>query len=223
MYEEKVYINKDKNIKVTFMGVIDKVLYKEEDGITYLAVVDYKTGNTSIKLDNKEYGIGLQLPIYLYLSSKMKFKNVKVAGFYLQKLFNNSLDNTKDYLTAKENNLKLEGYSVKSEDILSRFDTTYNDSRLIKSMKTSSKGFYSYAKVLSEEEIDSLIDDTDKLIDKTVDNILEADFAINPKIINGQSESCQFCQYSDICFKREKDITYINKENDKESMESSDE
>lgn len=211
MYEEKVYVNKDKNIKVTFMGIIDKVLYKEEDDITYLAVIDYKTGNTNIKLDNMEYGIGMQLPIYLYLTSNMKFKNIEVVGFYLQKLLSTSLDNTKDYITARENNLKLEGYSINNPSILSKFDKTYNDSKLIKSMKTSKNGFYSYSKVLDKEEIDNIITSTDEMIDKVIDNILEADFSINPKVIDGENVSCKFCEYRDICFRRENDIVYINK------------
>ena len=211
MYEEKVYVNKDKNIKVTFMGIIDKVLYKEEDDITYLAVIDYKTGNTNIKLDNMEYGIGMQLPIYLYLTSNMKFKNIEVVGFYLQKLLSTNLDNTKDYITARENNLKLEGYSINNPSILSKFDKTYNDSKLIKSMKTSKNGFYSYSKVLDKEEIDNIITSTDKMIDKVIDNILEADFSINPKIIDEENVSCKFCEYRDICFRRENDIVYINK------------
>lgn len=212
MYEKKVYVNKDRSIKVTFMGVIDKVLYKEEDENTYLVIIDYKTGSTDIKLNNMEYGIGMQLPIYLYLSSKMEIRNVKVVGFYLQKLLNNNLDSSKDYETARENILKLEGYSINNESILSKFDTTYNDSKLIKSMKTSSNGFYAYSKVLSEEKIDGLISDTDDLIEKTIDGILAADFSINPKIINGENVSCKFCEYKDICYRREKDLTYINKE-----------
>lgn len=211
MYEEKVYVNKDKNIKVTFMGIIDKVLYKEEDDITYLAVIDYKTGNTNIKLDNMEYGIGMQLPIYLYLTSNMKFKNIEVVGFYLQKLLSTNLDNTKDYITARENNLKLEGYSINNPSILSKFDKTYNDSKLIKSMKTSKNGFYSYSKVLDKEEIVNIITSTDEMIDKVIDNILEADFSINPKVIDGENVSCKFCEYRDICFRRENDIVYINK------------
>lgn len=211
MYEEKVYVNLDKNIKVTFMGVIDKVLYKEDDDKTLLAVIDYKTGSTDIKLDNKEYGIGLQLPIYLYLSSKMKIKNVKIVGFYLQKLLSNNLDNTKDYATAKENTLKLEGYSIDNESLLSEFDTTYRNSQLIKSMKTSNNGFYSYSKVLNEEEINNLIKETESLIDNSVNQILEANFKIDPKIINGENVSCNFCEYRDICYRKEKDIIYINK------------
>lgn len=211
MYEEKVYVNLDKNIKVTFMGVIDKVLYKEDDDKILLAVIDYKTGSTDIKLENKEYGIGLQLPIYLYLSSKMNIKNVKVVGFYLQKILSNNLDNTKDYVTAKENTLKLEGYSIDNESILSKFDTTYNNSKLIKSMKTSNSGFYSYSKVLKEKEIEDLIKETESLIENSINQILEANFKIDPKIINGENVSCNFCEYKDICYRKEKDIIYINK------------
>jgi len=210
MYEEKVYVNFDKKIKVTFMGIIDKILYKEEDGHTILAVIDYKTGSTDIKLDYKEYGIGMQLPIYLYLSSNMKLKNIKVAGFYLQKILSKNLDNTKDYQTAKENTLKLEGYSTNNENILSKFDTTYSDSKLIKSMKTSNNGFYSYSKVLSEDEISNLIKDTESQINKSIDQILDANFEIDPKIINGENVSCNFCEYKDICYRREKNLNYIS-------------
>lgn len=212
MKEKAVYVNKEKNIKVTFKGIIDKVLYKEEDDITYLVVIDYKTGSTNINLNNMEYGLGMQLPIYLYLSSKMELKNVKVVGFYLQKLFNSTLDNSKDYDTERENSLRLEGYSIDEENILSKFDTTYNDSKLIKGMKTTSNGFSSYSKVLSEEEISKMIDSTDKLIDRACDDILEGKFDINPKIINGENVSCNFCEYRDICYLRESDKVYINRE-----------
>lgn len=214
MKEKEVYVNKNRNIKVTFKGVIDKVLYKEEDDVTYVVVIDYKTGSTNINLKNMEYGLGMQLPIYLYLSSKMELKNVKVVGFYLQKLFTNTLDNTKDYLEEKEGSLKLEGYSIDEENILSKFDTTYNNSKLIKSMKTSSKGFSSYSKVLSTDEIDKMINTTDKLIDSSIDNILTCDFTIDPKVIDGDNVSCLFCEYRDICYKREKDIIYINRKED---------
>ena len=142
----------------------------------------------------------------------MKLKNIKVAGFYLQKLLSSNLDNTKDYIISKENTLKLEGYSVDNESILSKFDTTYNDSKLIKSMKTSSNGFYSYSKVLTEDEIDNLIKETNTLINNATDNILKADFKIDPKIINGENVSCKFCEYKDICYRKEKDLIYINKE-----------
>ena len=78
-------------------------------------------------------------------------------------------------------------------------------------MKTSSKGFYSYSKVLSNEEINDIIDNTDKQIDRAIDSIIEADFSINPKVIDGENISCNYCEYRDICFKNGKDITYIER------------
>ncbi|MGM9882041.1 MAG: PD-(D/E)XK nuclease family protein [Bacilli bacterium] len=215
-YEEKVYVNMDRNIKVTFMGVIDKILYKEEDGINYLVVIDYKTGNANIKLDNIRYGIDMQLPIYLYLSSKTDLNNIKVVGFYLQKLFSSTLDNTKDYATAKEEKLKLEGYSIDDVSILSKFDKTFNDSKLIKSMKTSSNGFYKYSKILSKDDIEKIILATEEKVNQTVDNIIDADFDINPKVIDGENVSCKYCSYKDICYRRENDIVYINRDGGKD-------
>ena len=86
-------------------------------------------------------------------------------------------------------------------------------------MKTTSKGFSTYSKVLNDEEIDNMIDNTDKLINEGIDKILEGDFTINPKVIDGTNVSCSFCEYRDICYLREKDITYINREEDKDGEE----
>ena len=47
----------------------------------------------------------------------------------------------------QENNLKLNGYSTSDKDILKQFDKTYENSNMIKSMKTTTTGeFYNYAK-----------------------------------------------------------------------------
>lgn len=213
IYEKRVYVNKMRNIKVVFTGIIDKILYKEEDDITYLVIIDYKTGSANINLKNIDTGIDLQLPIYLYLSSKLELKNIKIVGFYLQKLLSSSLNNDKDYFTTWESNLKLDGYSIDNEHILSKFDTTYNDSKLIKSMKTKKDGFYSYSKVVSEDEIKDLITRVDGVIDRTIDGVLCSDFTIDPKVINNKNISCEYCPYSDICYMKSKDIVYIdNKE-----------
>ena len=38
------------------------------------------------------------------------------------------------------------------------------------------------------------------------------DYQINPKVINGKNVSCAYCEYKDICFRKEEDINYINEE-----------
>ena len=63
MYEEKITINYDNNI--SFVGIIDKILYYIKDDITYISLIDYKTGNDNISLSLLKYGLEIQLPIYL--------------------------------------------------------------------------------------------------------------------------------------------------------------
>ena len=209
-YEEKIFINKDNTTKITFMGIIDKLMYKEEFDKTLVAVIDYKTGSTSIDLNKTIYGLSLQLPIYLYLAQNSGLKNVKIAGFYLQNIINKEND---------ENNLKLNGYSSSNKEILSKFDSSYENSNLIKSMRTKSDGdFYSYSKTLNEIEINNLIKLVDKKIEEAANNILEANFDINPKKINGINIGCEYCTFKDICFKKENDAVYLKEQDYKDFL-----
>ena len=215
LYENKVYINKEGNIKLTFMGIIDKLIYKEENNKTYLVIIDYKTGFPHTNLNNTIYGIDMQLPVYLYLAKEGLFKNAEVIGFYLQKILNNEIirDPKKTYEQQKEDNLKLLGYTIDEPELASKFDFSYTDSEVVKSLKFGQNGFYAYSKVLSEEKINKLIEIVKDNIDNAFDNILDAKFNINPKRVGKDNIGCSFCKYSDICFMKEEDVVILDEHN----------
>ena len=218
---------KSKDLEVEFKGIVDKIMYKEYDGKTLVSIIDYKTGNADIDIYNSVYAIGMQLIIYLYLITKSNlFTNYSCVGFYLQKILNNEINIEKDktYLDIKYDNLKLYGYSCDNEINLSRFDPTYENSKYIKSMKITKNGFGSYSKVLSENEMSSLVSYVDKKIDKARDLILNADFSINPKWISGDKEitGCKFCKYKDICNMKNDDIINLKKYKDLSFLKESD-
>ena len=194
------------------MGIVDKIMYKTINDKTVVSIVDYKTGNPMISLDNVTYGIGMQLPIYLYLVSKSnKFKNVIIGGFYLQKVLNTVVnnDNSSSYETLKKNNLQLQGYSTSNEEVLDLVDKSYNDSLVIKGLRTSSKGFYSYSKVINESEINKLVSEVDDRIENAFNGVSEGKFDINPKRIGKINKGCEFCKYYDICYRKENDIVNL--------------
>ena len=210
LHEKKVFVNKDKNISITFMGIIDKIKYSKDK--TVLAIIDYKTGTPLTNISKTLYGLDMQLPIYLYLSHHIDgFEHTKVAGIYLQKILNNEFyyDPKKDYIKQKEDNLKLEGYSIDDTDVLSTLDITYQDSEIIKSLKTSKNGFYAYSKILSQEQLDNLYKLVDKNINKAIDEILSCNFTINPKKLE-KEDTCKFCPYNDICYKKNEDFIELN-------------
>ena len=212
-HEEKFYLPVSQGeVRVTFMGVIDKIMYVKKPEGTYLSIVDYKTGNLPDNLNGTIYGIGMQLPVYLHLLlHSNKFRNPIVVGIYLQRIINKELRRElgKSYLTQKENNLKLVGYSLEDEELLSEFDMTYQDSQLIRGMKMGKNGFYHYSKVLSQDKFKKLDTIVDSRIKEASTKILAGDFRINPKQIGTSLVGCLYCPYQDICFRREEDIVYL--------------
>lgn len=214
--EENVFINKDKNIKIIFKGIIDKLLYKEEEDNTILAIIDYKTGkNVDIDLGYMEYGIGLQLPIYLYLASNLEFKNIRFAGIYLQRVMP-EIDKLKDLeKKSREDKLKLDGYSNNDQSVLGQFDITYADSKVINGIKLKQDGhFQARSKVLSDEQFKSLISLANNKIDNCIDKVLNGEFDIKPIMKDNDRDvtACAFCSYKDICFRTNDDIEVIEKD-----------
>ncbi len=210
--EEKVEIPMNDKIDVTFMGIIDKILYQEIEDKTYAAIVDYKTGFPHIELKNLPYGIDMQLPIYLYLVYHLKdFKNLKLIGFYLQKILTpeGSASKTKTYIEQKREALRLTGYTTSNEEMIALLDCDYQNSKVIKGMKVSKNGFYPYTKVLSEQELEKLYRLIEQKIKETIHRILSGDFTINPKVIGDKNVGCEFCSYRDICFYQEDDKIHL--------------
>lgn len=199
MYEKEIIIDVDKDLHIRFKGFIDKILYNEFNGQTIVAIVDYKTGNPNLNINNSIYGLEMQLPIYIYLI-KNEIKDVKIGGFYLQKILNNITDKEK-----KLDSLKLQGYTNSDLDIIDKVDSSFNDSKIIKSLRTSSKGFYAYSKIINDEEIDILNKIVESKIKEASINILDSMFDINPKEMNNEVIGCKYCKYKDICFMKPKD------------------
>lgn len=210
--EKKISIKLKNNIN--FKGFIDKIVYDTFNGITLAAIIDYKTYVKAPSLKYIDYGIGLQLPTYMYLT-KQSLKNVRFVGFYLQNII---LDNKS--IEEKEESLKLIGFTNYDKSILEKFDSNYMESSVIKGIKTNKDGSFSsnsLKNMLSDEKIDDIINLTEQKIDETITNIFDSNFDINPKF-DKTNIGCEFCEYSDLCFKKSKDYVKI-KQNDKYSDE----
>lgn len=205
LYEEEVLVEVDKNINLYFKGFIDKILYKEEDGVTYVVIIDYKTGNTDLSLTGIPHGLNMQLPVYIYLlKNQKKIKNVRIGGFYLQRILDDIIDKEK-----RLDSLKLIGYSNSDISVLSKVDSSYENSKVIKSLKTTSTGFSTYSKLLSDNEMDKLSNIVFEKIKSAAENINASIFDINPKELDGKLVGCNFCKYKDICFMKNENIVKL--------------
>ena len=216
--QEQSRLNKietEKNIVVPikdniyFKGFIDKIIYEKFDDYICAAIIDYKSYDKKPSLKYLDYGIGLQLPSYMYLS-KYEYKNIKFSGFYLQNIKFKNVS-----LEEREKNLKLIGFTNTDKSLIEKLDVNYIDSSVIDGLKVNKDGSFSLnslKSMLSSEKIDEIIDITKSKINETINNILESKFDINPKF-DKENIGCEFCNFKDLCYMKNKDFVKINVDN----------
>ena len=217
MTEQKIEIDISSDLSIKFIGVIDKIKYIDEKDKMLISIVDYKTGDPKISLDNINHGLCLQLPVYIYLVKNGINKNTSIAGFYLQKILPNK-DIDSDFKDIKKK-LRLEGYTINNENIISKFDHTYTSSKMIKGMNLTTNGFSSYTKLVNEEEIQKINDIVQNKIKEVINNIEIGNFAINPKRIDGKIIGCEHCKFKDLCYRKEEDIVNLTNTKFKDIMQ----
>lgn len=221
--EKEVNIFLDQEMEVLFTGKIDKINYYRHCDDTYFSLVDYKTGNINTNIYHMKYGLDMQLPIYLYLLIKSHlFENPIFSGIYFQRVLfpRYSFEKGKNLTDIKYNDLKLRGYSTDDLERLSLFDSSYENSDMIKSLKINKDGSFSkMSKLLSDTDIFHVVSYTDKVIKDTANHIIHHEFSINPKVVDNQTP-CINCQFHDICFVHPSNYEYLESVNNLDFLES---
>ncbi len=216
-FEKEVKVEVRKDIAVEFVGYIDKIMFYQKINDTYFSIIDYKSGTIDTSITPLKYGLHMQLPIYLYLINYGNiFENPIFTGIYYQNILFDYPSFSSKMAKELEERFYLNGYSTDDISILEKFDSTYEDSKLIKSLSYSDKGFgyYYQNKVISNDLMYNLIKFTKKEIQNKTDSIIKADFKINPKNYADKEDACKYCNYKDICYKKDTDTVYLEKVDD---------
>ena len=156
----------------------------------------------------REEGLYLQLPLYIYLINKSNlFENPTFVGFFYQYLLRSYKDKEEWF-----KNLKLVGYTTDDKVILSYLDEDYETDSFVKGLSVKKDGeLSSRSKVLSDSEVEDIINSIDKALEKCLKTIDNNSFDIAPKIINNKNISCEFCAFKEVCFVSPSDYVYLDK------------
>jgi len=174
--EKELILDSDPSIHL--VGKIDKVMDKDGKRVIF----DYKSGSKislqqdpSLDMDNKtsDYYKKYQLFIYL-LFEHVKYEDFE--GVFYQRI----MPKNKDDLKEIEDNKFFKPYGYKD---------------LSSTLPFSSGGIKKDAGAINKEQYDKVIEDTNDLIIKFKNNILNARFDIKP--LDG---SCKFCNYKNVCY-----------------------
>ena len=197
----------------TIKGRVDKIIYMGNK----VFIVDYKTGEDKMESKLFEFGLNLQLPIYLYLLNELE-KDTVVQGIYLQHLLSQKKVFSVDKKETRENSLKLDGITFGPIDNIKDMDDTYEKSTVITGLSYDTKnGDLKYGKrVRTIEERNDLIALVKEKIYDCVEDVSNVKFDIKPIKIDKYIDGCKYCPYKDICFKvpSDYDIKKITKGDD---------
>lgn len=188
-FTAKAYRLDDDKKEIILTGQIDRVDLASGDGNDYVRIVDYKTGDKKLKMDEIYYGLKLQLLIYLLVIENSGLSEAKQSLepggiFYLstKDIFINAEEEiSDDKLDAEiEKQSQMAGYILGDQEV----ETLYPPK--------------SPQKRLTKENHDSLMAYLDASIKKIGEEIFGGVNTILP-YYRDNNLSCGFCPYESLC------------------------
>ena len=201
--------------QMQLQGRIDRIDLCDADGVRYVRVIDYKTGQTRLELDQLYYGLQIQLPLYLNAAIEQVEKTdpakpAEAAGIYYYNIKDPVIasdrvdardedDDTTEGQFLKE--LRMEGLSRREDQILALLDhtTAERDAAEVIPVSRSKDGTLGKtSRVAGREQFDLIRQFTREKIRALGGQMLEGKTKAEPYLA-GQNSACTWCAYRGIC------------------------
>jgi ATP-dependent helicase/nuclease subunit B len=200
--------------KISVKGKIDRVDVYDNEGIRYIRVVDYKTGEKEFKLSNLLSGINLQMVLYLMAISKNGvdyYGDTVPAGV----LYLPSRIGIKDYLSSRNPTVenidaqkrysgKLSGMVLNSPVVLNGMGVESFPDYLPVAYKKDNSLSGNY---FSQKNFKELSERVDEKIIEMGEALHNGEFPVLPSSSSGQAKQCFYCDYRSICGFEDGDLT----------------
>ena len=189
-----------KNGLVTVGGIIDRVdVYKNDDGVSYVRVVDYKTGRKEFKLADVLYGMSLQMLIYL--AALTQNKDLHPAGILYMPAFIASVTSDKTESADKlkqesEKNLRMNGLILDDLEIENAMEIGLSG-RFIPVYLTKTKRMSGKDSALQEPALQLVLRYVERLIATMAEELAKGDIMAKP--LMQQINACAWCPYTSVC------------------------
>ncbi|MCQ2545619.1 MAG: PD-(D/E)XK nuclease family protein [Clostridia bacterium] len=212
---EPIEIRLEGGKKAILQGKIDRIDVIDVGNDKAIRVIDYKTGNETIRKEYIEKGYKLQLMIYMNAAGG----DAQPAGVFYFKI--KDLDTNADNDGTPEQkgttvadridkDCRLEGVFVEDESMIKAMDETIvpkSSSVVIPVQQLKDESFkaYSDSEMLSRDEFNELMIKTQEQVDRICHEIQNGVIEIKPKrekdkdSTGSYKNACTFCDYKSIC------------------------
>ncbi len=203
----------EQGVNLDIVGQIDRIdcgNIEDEAGESrpYFLVVDYKTGDEELSLQEVYYGIRLQLLTYLAAAGRFflgrgKNRDMRPAGMLYCMLKNPVIAEGGKMSRAEAerkllDRLRMKGWLLEDANVIRNIDDTAHFIRVkLNKEKTDIDGRY-IKNTRKEQEFESLAAYTLKKLQDAGKGVLSGDIRIHPFQTKKKS-ACTFCLYQDVC------------------------
>jgi ATP-dependent helicase/DNAse subunit B len=205
-------------------GFIDKIILTSIKNKRGYAIIDYKSTVHEFNEQEVKYGYSLQLPLYSLISKSLSdIESRTLFGVYFEQITSkiNAPADMYQPTTDYYKQFMLRGVTLDDRDFIESISNNYAmQSDYIKGMKVLKDG--SFDRRFKMRNSDEMYD----LQRSALDTALKADsdirnnrFYINPKQINKKNTPCKYCEFRDICYRRDADIVQIDLNSEEEEKD----
>lgn len=198
----------DDKTKIQLRGRIDRIDVASYEDSNYIVVIDYKSGNVSLNLDDLYYGLSLQLIAYLIVclenSTYFGLKNVKPGGVLYFRVHNPIITMLDDDFDKYQKEVlkcyKMKGLLLGDKNLINLLDKDLQSgwSQIIPIALKKDGGFYQKSPIYLEEWFIYLKEHFKNTIKNIVCEILDGKVSIEP-VKKGKVKACIFCDYRAVC------------------------
>ena len=202
---------------VELTGKIDRVDKMEKNGKRYIRIVDYKTGVKDFELSDVFYGLNMQMLLYLisiWRGGCEFYENITPAGILYFPANLISCDIGRDESEEKANAKllsrgKMKGMLVLDDDSIEAMDKSKRSVFL--PVTFDKKTGQVKGKFITLPELERLGKIIDDVIIGMGDGLHEGIIGANPIYGSGNTETCTWCEYKDVCLKDNPKYRYAEK------------
>lgn len=185
---EPMTITLDDGTKVSVRGKVDRVDKLEMDGNFYIRIVDYKTGKKDFRINDINFGLNLQMLLYLKAiteNGEQKFEHkITPAGVL--------------YMPASPNLVS----DTKGEDEINKSyamdGVIVDDGKGILQALKKDKKYVKTKDIMTPSELKVCFDKIDTLIIHMVNSLMSGKINATP-VKSYDDDACKYCPYSSSC------------------------
>lgn len=197
--------------QVEIDGKIDRVDIMHRDNISYLRVIDYKTGHKEFKLSDIIYGVNMQMLIYLAALSEnggKRYGEVQSAGvLYMpanRPVISASRSTTPEKIAEEAaKKLRMDGLVLNDPEIITAMEHSGQGKYIPVTLKDGAPSKLDH--VVSSGELTGVMIHIKGLISAMAQELHGGDVSAVP--LSGGYDACAWCPYSAVCGHEKDDPT----------------